>query len=131
MATYKRDSSDNIYDEKGNIINKRKKKTDNQISMNFDENNDFVIDSSVGEENDVVDESGLPVTFDKNEIILWDEAKFYDNFEHNADYALKMILSIQSNDNPLKKGGEDIGFRCDSIIFKNRQQYSPGGKYYF
>ena len=122
MATYKRDSSDNIYDEKGNIINKRKKKTDNQISMNFDENNDFVIDSSVGEENDVVDESGLPVTFDKNEIILWDEAKFYDNFEHNADYALKMILSIQSNDNPLKKGGEDIGFRCDSIIFKNRQQ---------
>ena len=85
MATYKRDSSDNIYDEKGNIINKRKKKTDNQISMNFDENNDFVIDSSVGEENDVVDESGLPVTFDKNEIILWDEAKFYDNFEHNAD----------------------------------------------
>ena len=125
MATYKRDSSDNIYDEKGNIINKRKKKTDNQISMNFDENNDFVIDSSVGEENDVVDESGLPVTFDKNEIILWDEAKFYDNFEHNADYALKMILSIQSNDNPLKKGGEDIGFRCDSIIFKNRQQYSP------
>ena len=61
--------------------------------MNFDENNDFVIDSSSRRgKNDVVDESGLPVTFDKNEIILWDEAKFYDNFEHNADYALKMIL---------------------------------------
>ena len=54
MATYKRDSSDNIYDEKGNIINKRKKKTDNQISMNFDENNDFVIDSSVFERLDVL-----------------------------------------------------------------------------
>ena len=71
MATYKRDSSDNIYDEKGNIINKRKKKTDNQISMNFDENNDFVIDSSVGEETDVVDESGLPVTVQVEESGLW------------------------------------------------------------
>lgn len=124
MGVYKRRDG-YVYDEKGNIaFSDVVSSDDGQVSLNFDNNNDVAIDYLSGENDTIIEESGLPVTFDKNEVTLWDEAAFYDNFEDNAKLALQMLLSVQSNANPNKKGGEDIGFRCDSIIFKNRQRYS-------
>ena len=126
MGTYKR-SSKGIVDEKGNIVKSfmiPSNDVQGQVSMEFNSENDVSIISSEAEKEPILEESGLPASIEKNEMTLWDEAEFYDNFEDNAKEALQMLLSVQSNENPNKKGGEDIGFRCDSIIFKNRQQYS-------
>ena len=121
MGTYKR-SSKGIVDEKGNIVKSfmiPSNDVQGQVSMEFNSENDVSIISSEAEKEPILEESGLPASIEKNEMTLWDEAGFYDNFEDNAKEALQMLLSVQSNENPNKKGGEDIGFRCDSIIFKN------------
>lgn len=49
---------------------------------------------------------------------------FHEQFEDNTEQVLNALLSIQSNDNPLKKGGNSIAFRCSAIIMQNRQNYT-------
>ena len=115
MGTYKR-SSKGIVDEKGNIVKSfmiPSNDVQGQVSMEFNSENDVSIISSEAEKEPILEESGLPASIEKNEMTLWDEAGFYDNFEDNAKEALQMLLSVQSNENPNKKGGEDIGFVGD------------------
>ena len=49
---------------------------------------------------------------------------FHEYFEDHTEQVLNALLSIQSNDNPLKKGGDSIAFRCSAIIIQNRQNYT-------
>lgn len=106
MGTYKR-SSKGIVDEKGNIVKSfmiPSNDVQGQVSMEFNSENDVSIISSEAEKEPILEESGLPASIEKNEMTLWDEAGFYDNFEDNAKEALQMLLSVQSNENPNKKG---------------------------
>ena len=104
MGTYKR-SSKGIVDEKGNIVKSfmiPSNDVQGQVSMEFNSENDVSIISSEAEKEPILEESGLPASIEKNEMTLWDEAEFYDNFEDNAKEALQMLLSVQSNENPNK-----------------------------
>ena len=49
---------------------------------------------------------------------------FYEQYEENTEKVLYALLSMQSNDNPLKKGGDSIAFRCSALIIQNRQNYT-------
>lgn len=54
----------------------------------------------------------------------FDIRNFHQNFQDNSENALMQLLSVQDNDQPLKKGGEEIAFRCDILIMLNRQKYN-------
>ena len=49
---------------------------------------------------------------------------FYEQYEKNTEKVLYALLSMQSNNNPLKKGGDSIAFRCSALIIQNRQNYT-------
>ncbi|MDO4975380.1 MAG: replication initiation protein, partial [Alphaproteobacteria bacterium] len=49
--------------------------------------------------------------------------QFLGTFSQNTELALNQILAMQSNDNPLKKGGKGIGFRCDVLLLATRQSF--------
>lgn len=49
---------------------------------------------------------------------------FIDEFENHTEDVLLRLLSLQSNEAPLKKGGENIAYRSDIFILKNRQMYN-------
>lgn len=49
---------------------------------------------------------------------------FHEQYEDNTEKVLFELLSKQSNENPLKKGGDSIAFRCSAIILQNRQNYT-------
>lgn len=118
MATFKR-NKDKIYDENGNCINDG---DGEQLSLDLSQKTSSTLTG------DIVPDKNTnkfdPVSNSDGEVILWNEDNFYDNFEKNTQVALNMLLSVQSNQNPSKKGGKEIAYRCDSIIFKNRQQYT-------
>ena len=54
----------------------------------------------------------------------FDIRKFHAEFEDNTEKVLLELLALQSNNNPLKKGGPGIAYRCDAIILANRQHFS-------
>ena len=54
----------------------------------------------------------------------FDIRKFHEDFVDNSARALEMLLNIQDNENPLKKGGDQIAFRCDLFLLLNRQHYT-------
>lgn len=75
----------------------------------------------------VVDENGEDATDMALELIRgghFNAKFFYEQYEKNIENVLYALLSIQSNDNPLKKGGDSIAFRCSAIIIQNRQNYT-------
>lgn len=49
---------------------------------------------------------------------------FNKQFKDNSAKALMEVLRYQDNADPLKKGGEGIAFRCDTLLLKNRQNYT-------
>lgn len=54
----------------------------------------------------------------------FDIRKFHAEFEDNTEKVLLKLLALQSNSNPLKKGGTGIAYRCDAIILANRQHFT-------
>ena len=54
----------------------------------------------------------------------FDAKLFHEQFEDNTEKVLLSLLEMQSNENPLKKGGNSIAFRCNAIIIQNRQNYT-------
>ena len=54
----------------------------------------------------------------------FDIRNFHEEFSDRSAEVLEKLLMLQSNDNPLKKGGSGIAFRCDAIILANRQEFN-------
>lgn len=66
---------------------------------------------------------------DKNALQLirggkFDARMFHEQFEDHTEEVLNALLAMQSNENPLKKGGDSIAFRCNAMILQNRQNYT-------
>ena len=57
----------------------------------------------------------------------FDIRQFHTEFEDRTEEVLEALLSLQSNEDPLKKGKENIAFRADIFIRKNRQRFSTNG----
>ena len=76
---------------------------------------------------DIVDENGNDATETALELIKggrFNAKMFHEQYEDNTENVLYALLSMQSNNNPLKKGGDSIAFRCNAIIIQNRQNYT-------
>lgn len=80
-----------------------------------------------------VDEmTDFPIDSDKKDRVVlellkpgkFDIRNFHKSFGDNTEAVLYHLLSLQSNKNPLKKGGESIAYRCDALILQNRQTYT-------
>ena len=54
----------------------------------------------------------------------FDIRNFHQNFTDNTEEALMQLLSMQDNEHPLKKGGEEVAFRADILIMLNRQKFN-------
>ncbi len=50
-------------------------------------------------------------------------AKFMDEMADNTKKALALLLTVQSNENPLKKGGVGVSYLCDSVIMAVRKNF--------
>lgn len=75
----------------------------------------------------IVDETGAPSPNTALELIKggrFNAKLFHEQYEDNTEKVLYSLLAMQSNDNPLKKGGDSIAFRCSAIIIQNRQNYT-------
>lgn len=75
------------------------------------------------------DKNEIKVSGDKEVLKLlvpssFDIRNFHQNFTDNTEGALMQLLSMQDNENPLKKGGEEIAFRADILIMLNRQKFN-------
>lgn len=57
----------------------------------------------------------------------FDIQNFTSTFEDKTKEVLSQLQKMQSNSNPLKKGGSSIAYRCDVIILKNRQRFTTKG----
>jgi len=75
----------------------------------------------------IIDENGDPAESTALELIKggrFNAKLFHEQYEDNTEKVLFQLLSMQSNDNPLKKGGDSIAYRCSAIILQNRQNYT-------
>ena len=50
-------------------------------------------------------------------------SKFMNEMADNTKKALALLLAIQSNDMPLKKGGVGVSYLCDSVIMAVRKNF--------
>lgn len=82
---------------------------------------------SITEEEEAIN-NALALLKDQNN---FDPTKFLGSFSRNTELALKQILAMQSNDNPLKTGGKGIGFRCDVLILSTRQAFNVNEDFLF
>lgn len=86
----------------------------------------------------VVEENGSPVNYDEVKPLGSDDLEalellkpgkfdirnFHIDFKDNTKRVLLQLVAMQSNEHPLKKGGEGIAYRCDALILQNRQHFS-------
>ena len=75
----------------------------------------------------IIDEAGKPAPDKELELIKggrFNAKLFHEYYEDHTEKVLHSLLNMQSNDNPLKKGGDSIAFRCSAIINQNRQNYT-------
>lgn len=62
----------------------------------------------------------------KNSIDLlkrFDVSEFFNAFEENTERTLKALLSLQSNENPLKKGGDGVAFMADALFLATIEMF--------
>lgn len=103
-----------------------KDEIEGQQSLSMDEN----MNLDIKEEHpkpEIVDEDGKDATNTALELIKggrFNAKLFHEQYEDNTEKVLYTLLAMQSNDNPLKKGGDSIAFRCSAIIIQNRQNYT-------
>lgn len=50
-------------------------------------------------------------------------SEFMNEMADNAKKALTLLLAVQSNDKPLKKGGVGVSYLCDSVIMAVRKNF--------
>lgn len=103
----------NIYEH----MNVDENGAENNLGVTEIENNS---DTEVIEENSEVTTAALDLIKGGN----FNAKLFHEQFEDNTEKVLFSLLEMQSNDNPLKKGGNSIAFRCNAIIIQNRQNYT-------
>lgn len=97
-----------------------------QQSLSMDEQMNIKVED-VHVHPEVVDEHGEDATETALELIKggrFNAKLFHEQYEDNTEKVLYALLAMQSNDNPLKKGGDSIAFRCSAIIMQNRQNYT-------
>lgn len=79
---------------------------------------------------EVIDENGFPVVSDdenkikefiKNAISI---DNFVETFNDNSHETLLMLLALQDNKHPLKKGGVGIAYRTDALIMHCKMEFS-------
>ena len=70
---------------------------------------------------EVVSEKGVLKLLTPN---AFDIRNFHQSFKDNTEEALMQLLAMQDNEHPLKKGGEEVAFRCDILIMLNRQKFN-------
>ena len=82
---------------------------------------DISVDEIVkSEENSAKDSEVLKLLSPKS----FDIRNFHQDFQDNSQEALMRLLLMQDNEHPLKKGGEEIAYRCDILIMLNRQKFN-------
>ena len=86
-----------------------------QLELNFD-NSGVVVDAGEGTSDLTPLDLIKPGKFDIR--------NFHIAFKDNSKAALEQLLALQSNEAPLKKGGEGIAYRCDSLIINNRVKFN-------
>ena len=69
------------------------------------------------------DESSSVEMFEMLKPSKFDVSNF-KGIRNKSEEVLEKLLDIQDNDSPLKKGGNEVAFRCDVLILKNRQHYT-------
>ena len=104
--------------DKGNVVQQQKLvfREDNTVEVPQDDYKPAVVDENGNE----APETALELIKGGR----FDAKQFHSNFKDNTKQVLDALLKIQSNDAPLKKGGDNIAFRCDAIIIQNRQNYT-------
>ena len=111
----------------GNI--KLVEEIEQQTALAVDQDGSLVLDTEPESKPMIVDESGLSAEETEMALSLirggrFNAKLFHEKYEDNTEFVLRAILSLQSNDNPLKKGGDNIAYRCSAIIIQNRQNYT-------
>ena len=95
------------------------------MEMNVGENKNDTLIQNVGEIDIISIEDGKSVTdFLKPVAATLDAKKFIGDFDDQVDKAYEYIISLQSNENPLKKGDLDITFKPETLILANKQTYT-------
>ena len=126
MARFNRDDKGDLFDEKGNrvILN-----PPNQ--MVFDEEGNVISPEDL-HKSKIIDEDGSELSPEEEKKMYLDMVKnfdprnFIDELSNNATRALKILLAMQSNNSPLKKGGEGIAFMADVLILSTRNMFTAG-----
>lgn len=99
---------------------------DGQTELQFDDQQNLHIDKKE-ERYEIVDENGQNAEEDALSLIRgnkFDVKAFNEMYDEDIEKVLMALLQIQSNEYPLKVGGESIVFRCDTLIRQNRQIYN-------
>lgn len=126
MAKYKKDENENLYLEGNHPIGgssgeQLKGQLGFDLTGKIYENSDVVVNEVIDMETQIQEEErALELLKDKN----FDPRNFIDEFSSNSEMALKRLLALQSNANPLKKGGAGVGFLCDILIINTRQLFN-------
>lgn len=113
--------------DNGNVRPVTADEIDGQQKLTFDDNMNVNTEKEPETKPAVVDENGQPADETALELIKggkFNAKLFHEQYEDNTEKVLYSLLSMQSNDNPLKKGGDSIAFRCSAIIIQNRQNYT-------
>lgn len=97
-----------------------------QTELQFDDEKNLHIDQKE-KKYAIVDENGQNAEEDALALLRgnkFDVKAFNEMYDDDIERVLMALLQIQSNENPLKVGGESIVFRCDLLIRQNRQIYN-------
>lgn len=97
-----------------------------QTELQFDDQKNLHIDDKETRY-EIVDENGKNAEEDALSLIRgnkFDVKAFNEMYDEDIEKVLMALLQIQSNEYPLKIGGESIVFRCDTLIRQNRQVYN-------
>lgn len=117
MAVFNRDKDGSIiqHESNGSTIKLKVNKSSGQMEFSETPKSEIVGEDTQNSQDDPL-ELIKPGKFDIR--------NFHKEFQDNSEKVLYKLLSIQSNDQPLKKGGMGIGYRCDAIILANRQLFT-------
>ena len=122
MATFYRNKEDN------SIIPKGKVKQNYPLSDQMSGQLGFDSQGSIYEGQ--TDSTDLVEIVDEEQEALnllkakdFDPRNFMNDLSGNSQKALNKLLSMQSNANPLKKGGMGVGFLCDILILNTRSLF--------
>lgn len=127
MARYSKGRGKVSVDEVDEAVDCRMKVVEDEFSdgqLRFGEEIQTVEESQPG----ILNEDGTIETIDNALDLIkpgkFDIRNFHEEFNDNSEKVLLQLLAMQSNEQPLKKGGIGIAYRCDAIILANRQTFS-------